>query len=277
VKGAQSADVCAPQQNHVLRRNDVSASPRKRWGARSVARDAPSAPHAPGDDERTSAYRLETRKSRLVWKSLMRSTGTLGQRWLRRKARQDWTVHPLGPGIDLVTFWLDQRIGGGGTGVCMALFCHGYEVLRFDCFGRGGHYHLTPLTLWPVSRRRLDFRTDTVEGQIEEALFEICQNLDFYLQINPRRCVRSIRVDQEARVRACESARAQLHGYLDRVAVLRPLRVLQLVAAAAVALFGLNAAVASSDAFSSFVQEGSPPTGFVICDTDYELYDDDAA
>jgi hypothetical protein len=154
----------------------------------------------------------------------MRSTGTLGQRWLRRKARQDWAAHSLGPGIDLVTFWLDQKIGGGGTGVCVALFCHGYEVLRFDCFGPGGHYHLTPLTLWPVRRRRLDFLADTVEGQIDEALFQIRQNLDFYLEINPRRCVRRLRVDRDSRVRGCEAARARLHDYLDHVAALQPLR-----------------------------------------------------
>jgi hypothetical protein len=157
----------------------------------------------------------------------MRSTGTLGQRWLRRKVRQGWTTHALGPDIDLVTFWLDQRIGSGGTGVCIALFCHGYEVLRFDCFGRGGHYHLTPLTLWRVKRRRLDFLADTVEGQIDEALFQIRRNLDFYLEINPRRRVRKIRVDDPARLRACDAARAQLHDYLDEVAVLQALRSTQ--------------------------------------------------
>jgi hypothetical protein len=180
--------------------------------------DAP----APAFNDR---YRLENKKNRLVWKSLLRSTGTLGQRWLRRKARQDWTIHPVAPGVDLVTFWLDQRIGGGGTGVCMSLFCHGYEVLRFDCFGKdSGHYHLSPLTLWPVRRRVLGFYEDTVEGQVEEALFQIDQNLDFYLQLNPRRCVRKLRVDRAARKQACDRARARLHEHLNGVPVLQPLR-----------------------------------------------------
>jgi hypothetical protein len=170
-------------------------------------------------------YRLEQKKARFVWKGLMRSTGSLGQRWLRRSARQDWTIHEVAPGVDLVTFWLDERIGGGGTGVCMALFCHGYEVLRFDCFGEEfGHYHLTPLTLWPVRRRVLEFYEDTVEGQVEEALFQLSQNLDFYLQINPKRRVRKIKVAPDARTRACNSARDRLHEYLTFVPQLQPLR-----------------------------------------------------
>jgi hypothetical protein len=181
--------------------------------------------HPPDLPNPATPYRLETRKARLVWKGLMRSTGTLGQRWLRRKARQDWIIHQVSPGVDLVTFWLDERIGGGGTGVCMALFCHGYEVLRFDCFGRAfGHYHLTPLTLWPVRRRVLAFYEDTVEGQVEEALYQLTQNLDFYLQINPRRCVRKLRIAPDDRARACESARQSLHGYLASIPVLQPLR-----------------------------------------------------
>jgi hypothetical protein len=179
----------------------------------------------PAPPARADRYRLEIKKSRLVWKSLMRSTGTLGQRWLRRKARQDWTIHPVAPDVDLVTFWLDQRIGGGGTGVCMSLFCHGYEVLRFDCFGRElGHYHLSPLTLWTVRRRVLGFYEDTIEGQVEEALFQIDQNLDFYLQLNPRRCVRKLRIEREARKHACDRARLRLHEYLNGVPVLQPLR-----------------------------------------------------
>jgi hypothetical protein len=172
----------------------------------------------------TAPYRLEARKAHLVWKNYLRSTGTLGQRWLRRKARQDWMVHGVVPGIDLVTFWLDERIGGGGTGVCMALFCRGYEVLRFDCFGgRLGHYHLTALTPWPVRCRRLEFRGDSVGEQIEEALFQLSHNLEFYLQLNPKRCVRMARIDREAMEHACALARVRLQEHLYGVPALRHL------------------------------------------------------
>jgi hypothetical protein len=169
-------------------------------------------------------YVLETRRSPFTWKSLLRSTGSLGERWLRRKARQDWTRHPMTAGVDLVTFWLDERIGGGGTGVCISVFCHGFEVLRFDCFGgEPGHFHIAPFTPWAIfgmEERRLRFRELTPDEQVERALFEVTENLDFYLQLNPRRSVRRTRVDRAARERACESARQRLKAHLESVPAL---------------------------------------------------------
>jgi hypothetical protein len=168
---------------------------------------------------------LERQRSRLTWKSLLRSTGTLGSRWLRRTARQDWMCHPLAPGVDLVTFWLDERIGGGGTGVCLSVFCHGFEVLRFDCFGGDrGHFHITTFTPWAIfgcDERRLRFPEGSTAEQVERALFEIRENLDFYLQLNPRRCVRKVRIDSATRRRACAAARERLHRHLASVPALR--------------------------------------------------------
>jgi hypothetical protein len=137
-------------------------------------------------------------------------------------------AHALAPGVDVVTFWLDERIGGGGTGVCIALFCHGYEILRFDCFGDDlGHFHITPLTPWSIwggDERRLRFRERSVHDQIERCLFELTANLDFYLQLNPRRCVRQSRIDHEDRVRVCNAVRRRLHDHLESVPALQSLR-----------------------------------------------------
>lgn len=169
-------------------------------------------------------YRLEEQRARFVWKSYLRTTGTLGQRWLRRKARQDWLEHPVQPGVDVVSFWLDQTIGGGGTGVGFALFCNGSEALRFDCFGgRLGHYHITPFTPWKVRIRRLEFLGQTVHEQIDEALFHIIRNHRFFLQLNPLGRLRRVHIDGPALERACESARASAMGYLASAPVLRPL------------------------------------------------------
>ncbi|MFU8816375.1 MAG: hypothetical protein ACNA7W_13575 [Pseudomonadales bacterium] len=172
-------------------------------------------------------YRSEHARSPFVWKSVLRSTGSLGQRWLRRKPRQDWVCHPMAPGVDLVTFWLDERLGGGGTGVCMSVFCRGYEVLRFDCFGGAlGHFHITPFTPWAIfggKERRLQFREQSAEEQVERALFEITENLDFYLQLNPKRRVRRLRVDRDARRCATEAARQRLQTNLAAVPELQGL------------------------------------------------------
>jgi len=169
-------------------------------------------------------YRLEKRKSRLVWKALMRTSGTLGRRWLRFRERHDWAEHPVQPGVDVVTFWLDERVGGGGTGVGVSLFCDGCEVLRFDCFaGRLGHYHIAPFTPWKLRVRRLEFFGETVQEQIEETLFHLVHNSHFYLQLNPRGHLRRLRIDHAAMERACADARDCLLAYLDTAPVLRPL------------------------------------------------------
>lgn len=169
-------------------------------------------------------YRLEKRKSRLVWKAFMRATGMLGRRWIRFKERHDWAEHSVQPGIDLVTFWLDERIGGGGTGVGVSLYCDGREVLRFDCFaGRLGHYHIAPFTPWKLRIRRLEFLGQTVHEQIEEALFHLLHNSHFYLQLNARGSLRRLRIDRSAMERACADARRCLLAYLETAPVLRPL------------------------------------------------------
>lgn len=173
-------------------------------------------------------YSIENKRKKLIWRSLLRSTGSLGQRWVRRKPRQDWVRNPMAPGVDLITYWLDEQIGGGGTGPCMAVFCHGFEVLRFDCFGgTRGHFHITPFVPWTIFKskyeRRLQFREQTPKEQIEHALFEITENLDFYLQLNPRRSVRKVRVDLEVRRHVCAAAREQLHAHLANVPQLKAL------------------------------------------------------
>jgi hypothetical protein len=173
-------------------------------------------------------YVLEKKRSPFTWKSYLRSTGSLGARWLRRKVRQDWERHPLGSDVDLVSFWLDERIGGGGTGVCFAVFCHGYEVLRFDCFGGDlGHFHIAPFTPWAIfgnEERRLQFREQTIEQQVERALFEVEENLEFYLQLNPRARLRRTRLEREQRRAACSAARERARHHLATVAVLQDLR-----------------------------------------------------
>jgi hypothetical protein len=42
----------------------------------------------PSFDRNRDPYALEQRRSRFTWKSFLRSTGSLGQRYLRRKVRQ---------------------------------------------------------------------------------------------------------------------------------------------------------------------------------------------
>lgn len=157
-------------------------------------------------------------------KSLNRRTGSLAPRWHCSTNRQNAMVHPVAANVDLVSFWLDQRIGGGGTGPCLALYCFGYEVLRFDCFGgERGHFHAAPFTPWSTRSGRFRFEQKTIAAQIEHSLFELTENLDCYLHMNPRRRVRQLRVPRAQLLAACDRARARLAQHLASVPVLQAL------------------------------------------------------
>lgn len=160
-----------------------------------------------------------------VWKAFMRRTGSLAGAYHSPDCRQDARVHTVQPGLEILTFWLDERIGGGGTGPCLSLYCHGLEVLRFDCFGEGlGHFHLTAFMPWVKRGKRFWFAEKTAEAQIERAVFELIRNLQAYLCLNPRGKVRRMRVDEAAVAAACREAREALMAHLERVDVLHSLK-----------------------------------------------------
>lgn len=169
----------------------------------------------------TGAYRPRFQ----LWKAFMRRTGSLAGSYHSPGYRQDARVHPVQPGLEILTFWLDERIGGGGTGPCLSLYCRGLEILRFDCFGEDlGHFHLTAFMPWWKRGKRFWFAEKTAEAQIERTIFELTRNLQAYLRLNPRGKVRRMRVDEAAMAAACGEAREVLRSHLEQIEVLRPLR-----------------------------------------------------
>lgn len=165
------------------------------------------------------------RPRRLGWKPYMRRTGSLSACYHSSPCRQAVRVHLVQPGMEILSYWLDARIGGGGTGPCLSVYCYGFEVLRFDCFGEGtGHFHITAFMPWKSRARRLLFSEQTVEAQIERALFELRHNMETYLRLNPRWRVRRMRVDPGAMEIACQEVRTALMSHLNRVEILRSLQ-----------------------------------------------------
>lgn len=167
------------------------------------------------------------RPRRIGWKPYMRRTGSLSGCYHSSQNRQDVRVHPVQPKMEILSYWLDARIGGGGTGPCLSVYCYGFEVLRFDCFGSGaGHFHITAFMPWVSRAGRFWFSEQAVEAQIERALFELTHNIETYLRLNPRRRVRRMRVDPAAMTTACQEVRAALMSHLERVEILRRLKSL---------------------------------------------------
>lgn len=98
----------------------------------------------------------------------------------------------------------------GGRGAVVSLIVRGFEVIRFDCLGEAGHYHIvfvrpddgaaagTPKRLWFYDR--------SVEAQINRAVFEIRTNIGYYLQRNPKKQVREVQFKPEALDVMCREA-----------------------------------------------------------------------
>lgn len=127
------------------------------------------------------------------------------------------------PGVYFVVFWKDIAFGKGPA---VSLFVHDFEVLRFDCYGPGkGHYHAATFADSKAKQDRLLLFEDTAPEQIERAIFELTRNLDYYLERNPKRSVRTIVIDRDKLATACEMVRGRLHHFLETVPNLHDLNV----------------------------------------------------
>ena len=109
--------------------------------------------------------------------------------------RKDLVRYPVQDHVCLTVFWKVLDIGRGPAA---SLYVHGFEVLKFDCFGgHQGHYHVALRGDEGASEFRLLLPEPTVEQQIDRMWFELTANLDYYLQRNPDPRVRKTRVAPE--------------------------------------------------------------------------------
>jgi hypothetical protein len=104
--------------------------------------------------------------------------------------------------------WLDPRLVDG-IGPVLSFIVAGREVLRFDCLGDSGHYHVALMRPSPEVECRLWFRERSQIEQVERSIFELERNLEYYLARNPQPDVRSARVDPQEHRSRCAQARSQ--------------------------------------------------------------------
>lgn len=98
-----------------------------------------------------------------------------------------------------------------GRGPVISLIVGGFEVIRFDCLGDTGHYHIVfsrpDTNIGKNTENRLWFYENSIEDQIERAVFEIGTNISYYLQRNPKRQVRETDFDMATLNDICREAR----------------------------------------------------------------------
>lgn len=132
------------------------------------------------------------------------------------KGLLDPVGYDLADGCLLEAFWVDRTdsIGNRDLGPSAVVVVHGSEILKFDCYGElGGHYHVS--TPYPrLSRNglhgRIQMPEKTVGDQIDRAIFELENNLTYYLQTHPRAKVCNARIDPARLATVCGQMKAKM-------------------------------------------------------------------
>lgn len=120
-------------------------------------------------------------------------------RWRRRTPRgQMASTSGVQQGrVGEITFEVYRLRIRGYAGVGASVYAGGEEVLRFDCLGDFGHWHMNPRqTVWSAAGRvtRIAFLADHVAGQAQESVLCLRRNLRNALAGNWRRRTREIAV-----------------------------------------------------------------------------------
>ncbi len=141
-------------------------------------------------------------------------------RWRRAKApkaaRRDIVHFHLADDAYFEVFW---KVLGHGQGPAVSLYIASEEVLKFDCYGDGsGHYH-TQLLKPGACSTVLMLPERTVAAQIDRAIFEMTDNLAWYLERHPLKAVRQFKVERQHLNRVLAQVKAQLLLYQARVPV----------------------------------------------------------
>ena len=133
----------------------------------------------------------------------------LGHINMKYRGRNHVARYEVQPGVQIDAYWKAIR---KWRGPWLSLFVHGDEVLRFDCFGDGdGHYHVGFYAPWTTVDNKIFFYESTVESQIERTIYALKTNLDYYLQRNPNRKIRNIKIDQARLENICEKIKTSMN------------------------------------------------------------------
>lgn len=135
--------------------------------------------------------------------------------------RKNLVRYELQDGCFMETYWAERPAeeGIGPVGPVVFLVVHGSEIMKFDCYGPEGHYHVVaphPHGVRKALHGRLHFSETTAEEQVERAIFELRHNAAHYLATHPRRKVRRTNLDEQRLAAVCSEMRSNMLGDLKR-------------------------------------------------------------
>lgn len=130
----------------------------------------------------------------------------------RFPARYDTRFFDLGDGAQLAVYWKDLPLG---IGPALSVHIGASEPLKFDCFGpRDGHFHTEIPRQSPGGGGRLWLPEPSRGEQVDRALFEISENLEYYLRRSHRAEAQSVVIDPDLLREATHAARDIAHGFI---------------------------------------------------------------
>ena len=124
-------------------------------------------------------------------------------------------------GLVIDVFWKSLQFGKGPA---LSVFIGGEEFAKFDCFGPDkGHFHLALFTPFPTSQYRIWFSEDLVAEQISRTIFEIENNLDYYLERAANPVSRNFELQQDKLLEVLPKIETRMRQFLLEVPELREL------------------------------------------------------
>lgn len=131
----------------------------------------------------------------------------------RQQHRRDIVRFSLSKNTYFEVYW---KIYGIGRGPALALYIDEEEILKFDCYGcRKGHYHIQVLQPGPCRHPALLMPEKSKAEQIDRAIFEIENNLYWYLERHPSSMVRNSRFSRSKLLEILSQVKPILLSYAE--------------------------------------------------------------
>jgi len=125
----------------------------------------------------------------------------------RKRVKTIYVQHKL----EFDVYWKSIEDIGAGPG--FSIFVCDIEVLRFDCYGKGGHYHIFKGNNLNNDTGRLSFSESGKEGQIRQSIGMV-KNLQKYLAVNQMKQIKRINVDPSSLAPSLNKLESTLMSYV---------------------------------------------------------------
>lgn len=137
------------------------------------------------------------------------------RKYVNESIRKEQVKFNLSDHVYLQVYW---KIYGIGKGPALIFNAFEEEAIRFDFYGVTGHFHITVTEFAPHSPTLLWLKEKTVIEQIDRAIFELENNLYWYLSRHPLKKVRNLKVNKVILKEALTKAKRQLLEYENKTA-----------------------------------------------------------